>query len=520
MPQQQHWQPPPAAGEVPPPMPNVGNVPEVPNQYGNYIPPVAPAGAYAETPPHVSEPTPATTTKRGKSKEPKGGKDAQRRAAVAAASRATRAKRKRELEELKEKNVVLEKERENFLNTIADLQMKVQALRETGSIDLRMENDLLRAELMEHKNFISRFKRIADGMPTTNTAKKLMCKQGSDTAIAQVLGLLSTSMADPSWKVGQIRGLPEIDLRYQRLPHGVNAANAKRCSMRVDMPVIPCNDPLMVAQIVWKTWCDEDLNKRVCKHFGAVSISVREIETGIDVLSDGESPTPASTKKSKVKSAAKDGKGNGVDESLRNKVKVFYYREETPLDAEQPDGETDTVDTVLLLSTREKSISRSSFPQSERFNRWPPQRYLPSHEDRKQSVLTLEQQQGLHAQKNYDAIVLASTSTQHSLGLVPLKPGVHRIRSALLEGYVFRKVEGGVAMSAVFSYPSSTSGKANQPRQTELVADDGYLNEAWTQVCKEIYAIVREHMPEYVYEEYRKLRDSGVELPNIILDHI
>ena len=82
--------------------------------------------------------------------------------------------------------------------------MKVQALRETGSIDLRMENDLLRAELGEHKQFISQFKRIADGIPTTKSAKRVMSKQGADTAIAQLLGLASTSSVDSSWQAGYV----------------------------------------------------------------------------------------------------------------------------------------------------------------------------------------------------------------------------------------------------------------------------------------------------------------------------
>lgn len=461
-----------------------------------------------------------------------GDKDSKRRAAVAAASRATRAKRKRELEELKEKNFRLEKERETFLNTIADLQIKVQALRDTGSIDLRMENDLLRAELMEHKNFISRFKRIADGMPTTNSAKKLMCKQGSDTAVAQVLGLLSTSMADPSWKIGKIRDHPEIDMRYQRLPHGVLAESAKRFSVRIDIPVIPCEDPSLLANIIWRTWCDEDLNKRISKHFGAVSVSVREIDIRVDETGAASTDAAAADDDAAVTKpgpigAAKESLGNPESEapSLKNKVKVYYYREETPrtdLDAvvSGQSMENDVVDTVLLLSAREKSISRSSFPQDERFHRFPPRVLQAPTEYKVQEPFTLEEQQGLHAQKNFMAIVLASTSTQHSLGLVPVKPGIHRIRSALLEGSVFRKVEGGVAMSSVFSYPSSMNEDKGKAKHDVLVTDDGFLNATWTQVITEVYAIMREHMPEYVFDSYRKMQAQGAVLPKEIRDYL
>ncbi len=465
-------------------------------------------------------------------------KSAKRRAAIAAASRASRAKRKRELEELKQKNERLEKERESFLNTIADLQMKVQALRETGSIDLRMENDLLRAELMEHKNFISRFKRIADGMPTTNTAKKLMCKQGSDTAVAQVLGLLSTSMADPSWKIGTIPNHPEIDMRYQRLPHGAAAENAKRVSVRVDIPVVPVNEPHDLASIIWKMWCDEDLNARVSKHFGAVAVSVREIDTGIveDASSPMTSPQPepvlkevgiesivpvasSSTSTSVGVPRVRQAKSENVktdEDSLKNTVKVYYYREETPRSDVDTMGNpvesgNDIVDTVLLLSARAKSISRSSFPHDDRFHKFPPKQRIEEY--KVQDPFTLEEQQGLQAEANYEAIVLASTSTQHTLGLVPVKPGVNRIKSALLEGSIFRKVEGGVAMTSVFSFPITTNTVKGASRQDVLVTNKGELNPQWTKVVNEVYSIVTEHMDSYVFDRYRKVRDMGIALP-------
>jgi hypothetical protein len=409
----------------------------------------------------------------------------------------------------------------------------VQALRETGSIDLRMENDLLRAELMEHKNFISRFKRIADGLPTSHSAKKVMLQQGSDTAVAQVLGLLSTSMADPSWQVGCVKDHPEIVMRYQRLPHGESAEGAKRCSVRLDVPVIPCEDPAILANIIWRTWCQEDLNQRISKHFGAVSVSVREIDTGTEDLenavvaplldaetlpgggggSAGSSGSTATTINNNLLVAH--------ELAQRNKVKVYYYREESEsarADVKGVKGENDVVDTVLLLSARIKPISRSSFPQEERFHKFPP-RILDPRLEPVAPALTLEQQQGLHAQKNLDAIVLASTSTQHSLGLVQIKPGVHRIRSALLEGSVFRKVEGGVAMSSVVSYPTTVSD-ASRGKHDPLVTNEGYLNDVWSLVISEIYSIVREQMPAYVFDKYREFRDQGAVLPNEILEYL
>lgn len=115
-----------------------------------------------------------------------------RKAAVAAASRATRAKKKKEMDELRRRNVELMKERRALRGIIGDLQLRVQANRKAGVIDLQAENELLKAELNEHKNFLAQFKRVADGMPATQTGKRVMCTQGADAAIGQVLGLLNT----------------------------------------------------------------------------------------------------------------------------------------------------------------------------------------------------------------------------------------------------------------------------------------------------------------------------------------
>ena len=63
--------------------------------------------------------------------------------------------------------------------------MNVQSLRNAGSTDLRMENDLLRAELKEHKAFIAQLKRVADGLPTTNISKRVLMLRGANSAVSQ-----------------------------------------------------------------------------------------------------------------------------------------------------------------------------------------------------------------------------------------------------------------------------------------------------------------------------------------------
>ena len=110
-------------------------------------------------------------------------------------AKATREKKKRLMAELRKSNFELMKERRMFRKIIADLQLQVQANREAGEIDLATENELLRAELQEHKSFIAQFKRVADGTPVSKTEKKVALLKGAKAAIGQILGLLHTRYA-------------------------------------------------------------------------------------------------------------------------------------------------------------------------------------------------------------------------------------------------------------------------------------------------------------------------------------
>lgn len=108
------------------------------------------------------------------------------------ASKATREKKKRQINELRRSNEELMKERMEFTRIIADLQLQAQADRIAGEIDLETENELLRAELQEHKRFIAQFKRVADGSPVSNTEKYAALLKGAKAAVGQVVGLLHT----------------------------------------------------------------------------------------------------------------------------------------------------------------------------------------------------------------------------------------------------------------------------------------------------------------------------------------
>jgi len=122
----------------------------------------------------------------GGAEESEAEKVKKRRQQIAAASRASRARRKRELEDLRDENKRLREERSQFLSKIGELQMKVEHMRERGSTDMRVENELLRAQLEEHKRFVSCFKKLCDGAPTSLNARHMIYKQGSDSAQEQI----------------------------------------------------------------------------------------------------------------------------------------------------------------------------------------------------------------------------------------------------------------------------------------------------------------------------------------------
>ena len=435
-----------------------------------------------------------------------------RRAAVAAASRATRAKRKKELEDLKKKNQDLEREKEQYLDKIAELQMQVQTKRDSGAVDLSMENELLRAELNEHKNFISMFKSVADGVPTTASAKRVICMQGADTAVAQVLGLLSTSLVDPSWKQGRIRNYPGINLMYQRLPHGSRAEEAKRVTLRVDVPHIP-RDAEGIMRSFYKTWCNADLSERLSNHFGEVSKEIKEIDTGLDELDQ----TPdqeirvyyyrekrtlirrSAKGKGKNKSKAAEGKGGGA---AKRAAKRSRYSK----------GPVVNTDTLLLLTSKKTNVPLSSFLPFSR-NTPAPTPGQPLKET--QTAATGQghgQSQTVGAAPGVDssskeggttggvpAYVVASTSTQHNTEIQPVQPGVHRIRSVLLEGVVLRPVDGGTLLSAIYSYPLKST--QSDEEETEFLSerhasgwvdDDGFMTDVCEASLTELIKILAE----------------------------
>jgi hypothetical protein len=115
---------------------------------------------------------------------------------VAEASKHARAKKRQEMELLREENVRLRGERAQFLLRIESLMAKVQEMREGGDVDVQIENELLKAQLEEHKNFVSALHKIAQGCPTSDLTRRRVYSQGANYAVTQVLSLLTRSVTE------------------------------------------------------------------------------------------------------------------------------------------------------------------------------------------------------------------------------------------------------------------------------------------------------------------------------------
>lgn len=397
---------------------------------------------------------------------------AKRKKAVIAA-KANREKRKREIDDLRKSNAELMQERREFRKIVADLQLQVQANREAGEIDLETENELLRAELQEHKSFIAQFKRLADGSAVSNTAKHVATLKGAKAAVGQVLGLINTSTVDPSWKRGKSRLHPELGVLYQRLPLGSSVKTASRINMRVDVPPFQASiDHLH--QIQWRVWSDSDLSSRLSRHFGEVrEKEIKEVDLDLD----------------------------DIECEPDSKVKVYYYREKRVRENDEPGGDTgeettaertDTLDTIFLITSKKQDLPYNALPVehslSEEGSRVP----KPAEDP-----------------KVYPTIVMATTSTQHSKDIVSTKPGVHRIESALLEGMVLRQMENGlVSATYMSSYPLNLVGKysatdfLSATNSEGWIDEDGFLSSAADQAGNDMMRIYAESLGPEVARSY------------------
>ena len=191
-----------------------------------------------------------------KEDKPKDTKNAER-------CRASRAKRKEELATLKRENVGMKRDRGDLLESIASLEQQVQELRGMDAVDLKKENELLLAEvkvcilravsfklcqinstsLQRYKCYVERIMGVVEDVRGYSKQDVLnSLKIGISGNVSRIVGMLYSSLADPSWRSGD-----DVDFREeikgkvwsQFLPTDSQPKDAARLNLRVDMCNIP-----------------------------------------------------------------------------------------------------------------------------------------------------------------------------------------------------------------------------------------------------------------------------------------
>jgi hypothetical protein len=376
---------------------------------------------------------------------------AKRRAVVAAASRATRAKRKREKEDLAERNVRLERDRDSFLATIADLQTEVQSLRDAGAINLAKENELLRTEISLHKQFILNIVSAARSVPSTTEEERFrVVKQGADSAVGQVIGLAFTSAADPTWlssTLGVRRGpgqaRAQLPIKMQVLPLGSDLSSFKRANFRLDLPDRE-EELEAVRDMIWLTWTREELVQRVMYGISETA------EAGLTVTCE-----PVETNFASV-AASREAKGD---------IQIMHYKESFGGGAEQERPR----DGLFVNTWQETAAFEHSFPVASGGAPGAPHAEGP-------------------------AVVMCSASTMNeAASLRPEESGYVRIVSPVVEGHILRRKPGGGTMWTVcYSCPIDKHSFFGLTDQRLIVNEDGSPGPTVTNFCETAFALFEE----------------------------
>ena len=322
-------------------------------------------------------------------------------------------------------------------------------MRERGSLDMRVENELLRAQLMEHKRFVSCFKHLCDGAPTTLNARHIIYKQGSDSAQAHVLGLISQSQAD-NWLPAIIP--PEADIPYQNFSmfykfkadygsstSGDGAGNGsgsnfnysdamnsntkvrQRLNIRIDM-VYPGMDASHVSDFLWDSFSKTSVHQRL---YDAKGIELTQL----------------------------------ADDMPDKDTKMVYYREKW----EAPKKDQDW---VMICNRRRRDLPKSTLA-------------VPSAEKK-----------GKPTSGKAGAVVLALSTTQHSVA--PQFQNANRITSMFVQGAVVWNVGGDSRLCLVFSLPEDFEIKAVKGFK-EVLHSDGTLTLKFAESLKEFNKMLGEH---------------------------
>jgi len=417
-------------------------------------------------------------------------KKAARRKQIAAASRLSRARRKQELEDLREENKKLREERLAFMGKIGDLQVKVENMREMGSTDMRVENALLCAQLEEHKRFVACFKNVCDGVPTTLNAKHLIYKQGSDAAQAQVLGLISQSLAD-QWIPGNIP--PEANIPYQNFQfhfkfkndYGEKSSNSKikgepnprqRLNVRIDVS-FPGFGADSVADFVWNSLSNTDMQQRLYR------VNNLELTQLADDMPDEN--TKMVYFREKVEAPGKDQDWvvlcNRRQKELANSTLL------SPSEYKGRDAGAAALDLASAAgngtdASESDDTASSIFSASNLFSTF-------FGRSSTSTPLAGSAQGDKKKSTRVNATVLAMSSTQHSAA--PHFENANRITSMFVQGAVAWSSGGDAQLIIVFSFPDDFSIKAMQ-RLEDVITPNGTMTMKFANVIKEFNEMLGE----------------------------
>mmetsp|Transcript_3434 Transcript_3434/g.3910 ORF Transcript_3434/g.3910 Transcript_3434/m.3910 type:complete len:476 (-) Transcript_3434:367-1794(-) len=395
-----------------------------------------------------------------------------KRELVAKASKTAREKRRKEVELLRKENKRLKSERAQFLNKIEELNASVQQMRESGGIDLHIENELIKAQLEEHKRFVGGLMKMASGMPSTENSRKRLYKQGADYAANHVLSLLVRSVKErPLWKRASItkETLDSLgtggkfgvwyryvdDIEDARKPE----RRKRRLNIRLDH-ILPNVEGEDIASLYWELW----------NHKGRVMEFAKRSQHATDfkveqLMHDNVEPSEDPLERDKT------------DES----IVTSYVREKYA-----GDGSRNEYDWVFVGTKRNQELSKAAL-------------YLP---------VTIEEEKlgegqeidGLETERVKCNVLARSTTTHHEIPMASSENGgkpVHRINSLYVEGMVAWDIDGNnkrsdhkrCRMIAVLSIPESFRiGWLGGPQ--DIITPQGKLTEKFEGFMKSFVKMV------------------------------
>mmetsp|Transcript_18896 Transcript_18896/g.37143 ORF Transcript_18896/g.37143 Transcript_18896/m.37143 type:complete len:545 (-) Transcript_18896:300-1934(-) len=363
------------------------------------------------------------------------------------ACRRSRLKRKADIKDLKHRNAELERRREIYLERIAQLQVEVDALRHANCIDVAKENELLRAEIERHKNFISRIIHAMDEAPNMVPEERVrLLKTGIESAQSQVIGMLYTSTCWRPISPIKLNGGVEILFYYQFLP--VNAAphEIKRWNMRCEIYNINV-PPAYLNSEAWKKCGDLETLRSLEKDRSSLDGVRRTIEPFL---------APAFQE-------ARD--------MLPGHLEAFQITEKHPLSKRLPSG----------VYPPDASVLRFWVAATMRENEVYPRSFICAEGSRSDCVKTISAE---FSDQPIKCKITTYTEVGRALvsaGIVPSQkdvPNVRHLNSSALSGHIVIPSKQGASchVISVGSVPIGTLGTIGKPEN--LVNHDGSLTKS------------------------------------------